>query len=70
MKMTTIRKWGDSLAVTISPEEIKHRGLKEGDEVEVRIYKKLNNDLFGVVPRKYRMKISGQSAKDMLREEW
>jgi len=69
-KMATIRKWGDSLAVTITPTEAKQKSLKEGDEVVVKIYKKLDSRIFGMLPKKYKINANGQQAKDMLREEW
>ncbi|MEK6808431.1 MAG: hypothetical protein AABY14_01965 [Nanoarchaeota archaeon] len=68
--MVTIRRWGDSLAVTIPPMETKQKGLREGDDVEIRIYKKLDKNIFGIIPEKYMKKVSGQHAKVMLREEW
>ena len=68
--MATIRRWGDSLAVTISPIEAKQKSLKEGDEVVVKIYKKLDSRIFGMLPKKYKSNVEGQQAKDMLRKEW
>ena len=68
--MATIRKWGDSLAVTISPSEAKQKSLKEGDEVVIKIYKKLDSGIFGMLSKKYKNNVGGQQAKDMLREEW
>jgi antitoxin MazE len=34
-----VSKWGDSLAVRLSAEDVARLGLKEGDEVEVKISK-------------------------------
>ena len=32
-----VSKWGDSLAVRLSDEDVARLGLKEGDEVEVEV---------------------------------
>ena len=34
-----VSKWGDSLAVRLSEDDVARLGLKEGDEVEVEVKK-------------------------------
>ncbi|MEA1994301.1 MAG: hypothetical protein U9N35_07920 [Euryarchaeota archaeon] len=37
--MAKIKKWGNSLAVRLTKKELKEYGLKEGDEVKIKIEK-------------------------------
>ena len=36
-----IKKWGDSLIITISPEDARIMKLKEGDVVQIEILKEI-----------------------------
>lgn len=42
-----IKKWGDSLVIRLSPEEVKIFNLKEGDIIEIddKVFYKLNNKI-------------------------
>jgi antitoxin component of MazEF toxin-antitoxin module len=40
-----IKKWGDSLIITISPEDARIMKLKEGDVVQVEMLKEIRPEL-------------------------
>jgi len=39
MMIAKIKKWGNSLAVRLTKKDLKEYGLKEGDEVKIKIEK-------------------------------
>jgi len=45
-----VSKWGDSLAVRLSEDDVARLGLKEGDEVEVKIERTENKNEPSEVP--------------------
>lgn len=64
------RKWGNSIAVVIPRDIIDKEGIKEDEEIVVRVEKRrpLVGELFGKFPRK--SKKSAQEIKDELRAGW
>ena len=62
----TLRRWGNSLGIVIPKDVVVREGLKEGDELEVKIRRIPSlESLFG----KYRFK-NLQEIKDELRKGW
>ena len=62
----TLRRWGNSLGIVIPKDVVVREGLKEGDELEVKIRRIPSlKSLFG----KYRFK-NLQEIKDELRKGW
>lgn len=68
--MTTeviVKKWGNSYGIRLPRELVKKEKLRENQHINIAIMKKANlSKLFGSLPRK----MSGQAAKDMVREGW
>jgi len=61
-----LRRWGNSLGIVIPKDVVIREGLKEGDELEVKIRRIPSlESLFG----KYRFK-NLQEVKDELRKGW
>lgn len=54
--------------LVIPPEDLKEQGLKIGEEIEYRIFKKV--DLSKMFGSGKHLKIDAQKAKDELRKEW
>ena len=40
--VSTARKWGNSIGITLPSDLVRHLNISEGDEVEVVIIKKVN----------------------------
>lgn len=68
MPTARIRKSGNSTVLVIPPGDLKEQGLKIGEEVEYRVFKKV--DLSKMFGRGKHLKIDAQKAKDELRKEW
>jgi bifunctional DNA-binding transcriptional regulator/antitoxin component of YhaV-PrlF toxin-antitoxin module len=62
-----VRRWGSSLATVIPPEALKAEGLKEGDEVILRVQKaRAPEDVFGLLRSR---PLEAQAIKRALRRE-
>jgi len=62
------KKWGNSLAVILPKELVEKEGIKENKKVIIEIVKEADlSDIFGSIKKR---KMSGQEAKDLMREGW
>ena len=62
------KRWGNSLAVIIPNEIVEKEGIKENKEIILNIVKEADlSDIFGLIKNR---KMSGQKAKDLMREGW
>ncbi len=63
-----VRKWGNSLGITLPKELVKGQNIKEGDKLvlPVVIKKADLSKIFGSI----KTGMSGQKFKDMAREGW
>lgn len=71
MTMTStivVRKWGNSLGITLPKELVEGQNIKEGDKIVLPVViKKANlSKIFGSI----KTGMSGQKFKDMAREGW
>lgn len=65
--ITTARKWGNSVGVTLPAEVIREEHIKPNDKVMVKVKKVVPiKELFGTL----KTKRSTQSLKDELRTGW
>ncbi len=65
----TVKKWGNSLGVTLPNEFVKQEHLHENDRIFVHIVRVADlSSVFGSL--KGKLKLSGQQIKDMVREGW
>ena len=65
--MVIAKQWGSSIGVILPKEIVNEQGIRAGDEIVIKIFKKGNlNDVFG----KLKTKMSGQKFKDAAREGW
>jgi antitoxin component of MazEF toxin-antitoxin module len=66
--VTTLRRWGNSLGLTLPAEFVKEKNVRERDRVKVTIERVPRVEkLFGT------LKVGGRSTQDIkdgLREEW
>ena len=63
-----VRKWGNSLGITLPKELVEGQNIKEGDVLSLPVViKKANlSKIFGSI----KTGMSGQKFKDMAREGW
>ncbi len=63
-----VRKWGNSLGITLPRELVEGQNIKEGDKIVLPVViKKANlSKIFGSI----KTGMSGQKFKDMAREGW
>ena len=63
-----VRKWGNSLGITLPKELVEGQNIKEGDKIVLPVViKKANlSKIFGSI----KTGMSGQKFKDMAREGW
>ncbi|HLG24591.1 MAG TPA: AbrB/MazE/SpoVT family DNA-binding domain-containing protein [Candidatus Nanoarchaeia archaeon] len=65
--MVIAKKWGSSVGVILPKEVVESQGIKAGDDLVIRIFRKGNlKDVFG----KLKTKIPGQKFKDIAKEGW
>ena len=65
--MVIAKKWGSSVGVILPREVVEKQGIKPGDEIVIRIFRKGDlRDIFG----KLKTTMSGQKFKDTIREGW
>lgn len=65
--ISTARKWGNSIGVTLPLEIIQEEHIKPNDKIVVKVKKIVPiNELFGTL----KTKRSGQSLKDEMRKGW
>ena len=64
----TVRKWGNSLGVTLPKELVESQNIKEGDKISLPIViKKADlSKIFGSI----KTGVSGQKFKDLARQGW
>ena len=64
----TVRKWGNSLGITLPKELVESQNIKEGDKISLPIVIKKADlkDIFGIA----KSKESGQKFKDRVRKGW
>ncbi len=68
MVYVKIKKWGNSLGITLPVNIIRNKKIAENEIIEIEIKKKTEplKKLFGTLSRK----ISTQNIKDEIREGW
>lgn len=68
MVYVKIKKWGNSLGITLPVNIIRNKKIAENEIIEIEIKKKSEplKKLFGTLSRK----ISTQKIKDEIREGW
>ncbi|MDD5473320.1 MAG: hypothetical protein PHU34_04125 [Candidatus Methanoperedens sp.] len=68
MVYVKIKKWGNSLGITLPVNIIRNKKIAENEIIEIEIKKKTESlkKLFGTLSRK----ISTQKIKDEIREGW
>ena len=65
--MVIAKKWGSSIGIVLPREIVDEQGIRAGDEIVIRIFKKGNlKDIFG----KLKTGIPGQKFKNTIREGW
>ena len=65
--MVIAKKWGSSIGVVLPKEIVEGQGIKAGDEIVIRVFRKGNlKDIFG----KLKTNMSGQKFKNMARKGW
>lgn len=66
--VAVVRKWGNSLGVTLPKELVERQNIKEGDvlSLPVVIKKADLSDVFGIA----KSKESGQKFKDRVKKGW
>ena len=64
----TVRKWGNSLGITLPKELVESQNIKEGDKISLPIViKKADlSKIFGSI----KTGVSGQKFKDLARQGW
>lgn len=65
-----VKKWGNSMAIILPSEEVRDKGIKENDKLEIPALIKVADlsKIFGTLKLKKGM--SAQKMKDLAREGW
>jgi antitoxin component of MazEF toxin-antitoxin module len=65
---TTLKRWGNSMAVIVPMQLVQQKNLKENEKVVIEVAKKADlSDIFGLIKER---KLSGKEAKDLARRGW
>jgi hypothetical protein len=67
---TTVRRWGRSLGVVIPREEVRRKGLRPGQRVQIAVEPLPGPDDFADICGTVKWRKSAQEYKDELRRLW
>ncbi len=63
-----VKRWGNSMGVILPKSLVEKGELKEDDNIMIEVVKVADlSDIFGSIKKR---KLSGQKAKDLMKEGW